>query len=127
MPTKAELLVFAEDYGITADDSMLKADIESAISAAGFDPVTLEPLLPQEAQPTMTDVEPASQGVDPTLSRQAHFSTYTEAPALDADDPANNPEPGPRVEQTLGVGTEGPVQWPPATIAPGDGGGETGT
>lgn len=44
MPTKDELVTFAEVNGIAVDPSALKADIEDSIRGAGYDPTTLEPL-----------------------------------------------------------------------------------
>jgi hypothetical protein len=42
---------------------------------------------------------PAEAPGEPPVSRQAQFSTYTVAPT---DKEAENPPPGPSVEQTLG-------------------------
>jgi hypothetical protein len=53
------------------------------------------------------------QGTDPALSRQAHFSTYSPAPApTDAEGNPINPPPGPFVHQELGNPTEAVVTPP---------------
>jgi len=101
MPTKDELATFAADHGIDVPASALKSDYEAAIAAAGYDPDTLEA---PEAEPMSEDELTPEEAYE--LSRQAHFSTYSEAPA--PKDAANPPD-GPSVLQELGKPTEGAV------------------
>jgi len=42
MPTKDELIAFASEVGVDVPASATKADIEAALTDAGYDPVTLE-------------------------------------------------------------------------------------
>lgn len=100
MPTKDELIAFASEAGVDVSASSTKAEIEAALYDAGYDPVTLEAAPMSEPEPT-----PAHevQGTDPGLSRQAQFSTYTEAPS---DREGENPPPGRTVHQELGTPTE---------------------
>jgi hypothetical protein len=68
------------------------------------------------AEKTKTEDTPAtreqgeneSQANDPTLSRQAQFSTYSDSTPKD-DTSAANPPPGRQTKQTLGTPTEGPT------------------
>lgn len=98
MATKDELIAFADAHGIAVDSSMLKADIEAAISDAGYDPITLE-------EATVSD-EPAAEQttVDPSLSRDAQHSTYSRVDQQREGE--INPPPGPQTQQELGVPTE---------------------
>lgn len=41
MATKAELVDFGREHGLAVDGTMLKADIESALRDAGYDPENL--------------------------------------------------------------------------------------
>jgi hypothetical protein len=41
MATKDELVAFGQANGVDVDSSMLKADIEAALSGAGYDPTTV--------------------------------------------------------------------------------------
>lgn len=101
MPTKDELLTFTTDMGITASSSWAKADIESAVSAAGYDPETLQAW---EDEEPMSETVPEPEAGEP-VSTQAQFSTYEEM----ADVPDENPPLGTFVEQTLGPPSEDPV------------------
>jgi hypothetical protein len=42
MPTKDELIAFASEVGVDVPASATKADIEAALTDAGYDPVTLQ-------------------------------------------------------------------------------------
>lgn len=98
MATKEELIAFAESHGIDVDSSMVKADIESAISDAGYDPNTLE-------ESTVSDEPEAEQTTaDPSLSRNAEFSTYTEVAPQQLTE--QRPPPGRQVQQELGTPSE---------------------
>jgi len=43
MPTKDELLAFADDVGVSVSSAMTKAEIEGALHDAGYNPETLSP------------------------------------------------------------------------------------
>lgn len=103
MATKEELVAFAEAHGIAVDSSDLKADIESAIADAGYDPTNLQPR--EEATVSdegTTNGEGEGQDIVSTSS-DARFSTYAEAPT---EREGEYPEPGRQVEQTRGEPAE---------------------
>lgn len=101
MATKDELLAFAEQHGIAADASMLKADIEVAVASAGYDPNTLEEQMADEPAQQQED---AAQEVAETSS-DAGFSTYRRVDTQrEGMDP---PYPGPQTQQERGKPTEG--------------------
>lgn len=97
MATKDELLAFCEQHGIQADASMLKADIEAAVAAAGYDPTTLE----EASTVSEVDWDEAADVLE-NSSSDAAFSTYAEV----APDPEVRPAPGRQVEQTRGEAQE---------------------
>jgi len=94
MPTKDELLAFAEANGIAADSSMLKADVEAAIYDAGYDPTNLG-----EEPVSETDPQEIGGGDIGNTSSDAANSTYTEVEPDVAD-------AGRQVEQERGEPTE---------------------
>jgi hypothetical protein len=103
VPTKDELVTFASDAGIDVSASWTKAEIEAAVDAAGYDPLTLEPY----GDEPVSEINGDTSG-DEVVSTQAQFSTYAEA----AEQPDTNPPTGKIVEQTLGPPSEGPVVNP---------------
>ena len=101
MATKDELVAFAEAHGVDVDASWLKADIEAALTDAGYDPtnVGVEPMAtdPEEAERTSSD---ASYSTYVRLDQQEIEATWAEG-----ENPL--PAPGPQTVQQRGVATEG--------------------
>ncbi len=92
MATKDELVAFANANGVDVDASWLKADIEAALSDAGFDPNNLGASMSEEPMTTEEMDEHAEYLVG--TSSDARFSTKTEV----EPDPDIRPAPGRQVD-----------------------------
>lgn len=103
MPTKEELVAFGQSAGLDVDSSMLKPDIEAALTDAGYDPTTLEGDMGTEESAEETAVAEDLAGT----SSDAQFSTYNEASSAKDVNEGANPPPGRSVEQTRGEPSEG--------------------
>jgi hypothetical protein len=113
MATKDELLTFGQAHGVDVDSSMLKADIEAALSDAGYDPTTLGEATvgTEEPRDEQSDVNPTTDeqsDVNPTTtpedlegtSSDAEHSTYSRPDQQREGE--INPPPGPQTVQTRG-------------------------
>jgi hypothetical protein len=108
MATKDELIAFGQAHGVDVDSSMLKADIEAALSDAGYDPTTMEEgtVGTEEQRDEQADAEQAD--VNPTTtpedlegtSSDAEHSTYSRPDQQREGE--INPPPGPQTVQTRG-------------------------
>jgi len=102
MATKDELVAFGQANGVDVDSSMLKADVEAALSDAGYDPSTVgEDNVSEEPENTSAED-------DSRLSRQSHFSTYRRVDQQREGE--INPPPGPTTLEERGEPTEGAVK-----------------
>jgi len=100
MATKEELVAFGQAHGIAVDMSMLKADIEAAISDAGYDPTTPEENVTEEPTAEPTAVEDVVK-----TSSDAQWSTYWR-PDQQREGEVT-PPPGPQTMQERGYADEG--------------------
>jgi len=101
MATKDELVAFANAHGVDVDATWLKADIEAALTDAGYDPATLEATDMTDETTPPEDLEAQAEYILSTSS-DSQFSTYSEV----APDAAIQPAPGRIGEETRGEPTE---------------------
>jgi hypothetical protein len=115
MPTKDELVAFGQAHGVDVDSSMLKADIEAALTDAGYDPTTMEEgtvgteeQRDEQSDPTtdeQSDVNPTTTPEDlEGTSSDAQHSTYSRPDQQREGE--INPPPGPQTVQTRGTPEE---------------------
>jgi hypothetical protein len=103
MATKDELVAFGQANGVDVDSSMLKADIEAALSGAGYDPTTVgEATVATEQPDTTTEVPDATTTPEDLegTSSDAQHSTYSRPDQQREGE--INPPPGPQTVQTRG-------------------------
>jgi hypothetical protein len=104
MATKDELVAFGQAHGVDVDSSMLKADIEAALTDAGYDPTTMEEGTDEQSDPTtdeQSDVNPTTTPEDlEGTSSDAQHSTYTRPDQQREGE--INPPPGPQTVQERG-------------------------
>jgi hypothetical protein len=96
MATKDELVAFGQAHGLDVDSSMLKADIEAALSSAGYDPTTMGEATVGTEEPDTTTTPEDLEGT----SSDAKHSTYTRVDQQREGE--INPPPGPQTIQTRG-------------------------
>jgi hypothetical protein len=103
MATKDELVAFGQAHGVDVDSSMLKADIEAALTDAGYDPTTMEEgtVGTEEPRDEQSDVNPTTTPEDlEGTSSDAQHSTYTRPDQQREGE--INPPPGPQTVQERG-------------------------
>jgi hypothetical protein len=102
MATKDELVAFGQAHGVDVDSSMLKADIEAALSDAGYDPTTTgdDTVGTEEPRDESADVNPTTAEDVENTSSDAEHSTYSRPDQQREGE--INPPPGPQTIQTRG-------------------------
>lgn len=112
MATKTELVAFGQAHGVDVDSSMSKADIEAALTDAGYDPTNLGETTVGTEEPRDEQAGTEQATTDPAIgqdelentSSDAANSTYAEAPQ--DKEAVDNPPPGRQVEQHRGTPDE---------------------